>query len=168
MNKMSGVLISLFFVVSLVSFAFAIHEEMPSETQVPLPGPDAVKLYDYVVKLNPYDGWHLWPGSERYHRGSGPHGAFVTTFVNNSGYFDVRKDGKIADGSIIVMENYNQDRKLSSLSVMYKIQGYNPDTGNWFWAEYDPFGKVLASGKVPDCLNCHGKNRQRDYIMGGR
>jgi len=25
-------------------------------------------------------------------------------------------------------------------TVMYKVEGYNPDAGDWFWVKYSPQG----------------------------
>ena len=56
-------------------------------------------------------------------------------------------------------------KKLESLSLMYKIKGYNPDAGDWFWVKYSPNdGYVLASGKVDACITCHASKKDNDYI----
>lgn len=152
--------------IGLAAAAYAIHEEKPSETAAVLPGPDAAKLYDYITKANPYVKWELWPGKGRLYKGKEPHGSFLTTYVNNHAYFSVKdKKGKMTDASIIVKENYTPEKKLSALTVMYKIKGYNPSDGDWFWAKYEPYGKVLASGKVEACIGCHAGNKANDLIM---
>jgi hypothetical protein len=159
-------------VVVLLGFsviAFAVHEEKPSETMATLPGPDAVKLYDYITKDNPYGKWELWPGKGRMYKGREPHGAFLTTYVNSRAYFSAKdKTGKMADSSIIVKENYTPGKKLAALTVIYKIKGYNPEAGDWFWAKYEPYGKVLVSGKVEACIGCHRGNKANDFIMTGK
>lgn len=152
--------------IGLAAVAYAIHEEKPSETMATLPGPDAAKLYDYITKANPYFKWELWPGKGRLYEGREPHGSFLTTYVNSHAYFSARdKKGEMAAASLIVKENYTSQKKLAALTVMYKIRGYNPAAGNWFWAKYEPYGKVLASGKVEACINCHGGNKANDFIM---
>jgi hypothetical protein len=152
--------------LGMAVFAYAIHEEKPSETMAVLPGPDAAKLYDYIAKDNPYVKWQLWPGKGRLYKGREPHGAFLTTYVNNHAYFSAKdRKGKMDSGSIIVKENYMPDKKLAVLTVMYKIKGFNGSAGDWFWAKYEPFGKVLAAGKVEACISCHGGNKANDFIM---
>jgi hypothetical protein len=147
--------------------AHAIHETIPAETQATLPGPDAVKLYEYIMKSNPYTDWQLFPGKGRMYEGKQPHGAFLTTYVNNDAYFSIRDKKGMADGSIIVKENYTSDKKLNSVTVMYKIKGYSPDTGDWFWAKYETVGKVVASGRVSACIMCHEVKKDNDYIFSG-
>lgn len=58
--------------------------------------------------------------------------------------------------------------KFVALSVMYKIKGYNPEGGDWFWVKYSPDGKVEASGKVKGCIDCHSKQKDNDYIFTGK
>jgi hypothetical protein len=165
-RKLSAILSAAVLLLGLAALAHAIHEEKPSETIATLPGPDAVKLYDYIAKDNPYVKWELWPGKGRLYKGREPHGSLLTTYVNNHAYFSARdKRGEMAGSSIIVKENYTSEKKLAALTVMYKIQGYNASAGDWFWAKYEPYGKVLASGKVEACISCHGSNKANDFIM---
>ncbi len=156
--------LALGFVLGLTLSAGAIHEIIPSESQVPLPPADAEKLNEYIVKYNPYQSWELWPGKGRLYKGKEPHGSLLTTFVNEDAYYSARKKGGMAYDSIIVKENYSGDKKFEALTVMYKVRGYNPGGGDWFWAKYAPDGKVLASGKVEACMACHGKMKDNDFI----
>lgn len=154
--------------VLLVGYgAFAIHEIIPSETIIVLPGPDAEKLSEYLVRYNPYKTWELWPNKGRLYKGREPHGSLLTTFVNDAARFSIKGKKGMADGSIIVKENYSADKKFMALSVMYKIKGYNPEGGDWFWALYAPDGKVESSGKVKSCIDCHSMKKDNDYIYTG-
>ena len=51
---------------------------------------------------------------------------------------------------------------------MYKVKGYNPAGGDWFWAKYDPEFNILAEGMVKGCLNCHGSAKANDYVFAGK
>jgi hypothetical protein len=168
MKRLFVSLLTSCFVFSMpLTVVYAIHEIIPSETQVPEPGPDAEKLNEYIVKYNPYRAWDLWPKKGKLYKGTEPHGALLTTFVNDTALHSIRKKKGMADGSIIVKENYTADKKFVALSVMYKIKGYNPEGGDWFWAKYDPDGKVAASGKVKGCIDCHAKQKENEYIFTG-
>lgn len=147
--------------------AFAIHEIIPSETVTPLPGADAIKLNEYVVKYDPYRAWQLWPDRGTLYRGNEPHGALLTTFVNKEAYYAIKNKTAMGDGAIIVQENYSADKKFLNLAVMYKLKGYNPAGGGWFWAQYTPDGKIVASGRPGSCVDCHGKRKDHDFIWGG-
>jgi len=155
-----------------VGTAYAIHESTPAESFFPLPGAEAGALYRYITREDPYtahDGdWSLWPGKGRLYKGRAPHGAFLTTYVNELARYSMALGKAMVNGSIIVKENYSPAKKLSAVTVMYKIKGYNPDGGNWFWAKYDPSGNVLKAGKVGGCIACHGGGKDNDYILTGK
>jgi hypothetical protein len=161
----AGFLIIIFILGFSIS-AYAIHEIIPSETMIPEPGPNAEKLNEYIVRYNPYRAWSLWPGKGRLYKAEEPLG-LVTTFVNDNAYHSIKKKKGMADSSIIVTENYSADKKFLALFVMYKIKDYNPDAGDWFWAQYAPDGKVEASGKIKGCIDCHAKKKDNDYIFTG-
>ena len=167
MKRMMIFSLTLVFVLAFGYAALAIHETVPAETQISQPGPDAVKLYEYVVKVKPYTDWQLYPGKGRMYQGTQPHGVFLTTYVNAAAYYSVKDKKGLSDGSIIAKENYTADRKLNALTVMYKIKGYNPKAGDWFWAKYAPDGTVLASGRVEACIKCHEAKKDNDYIFSG-
>lgn len=159
---------ALVFVLGFSVIANAIHETIPSETQVPVPGPNAEKLYEYIVRYKPYTDWELWPKKGKFYMGTEPHGSLLTTFVNDAAFHSLFEKKGMTDGSIIVKENYTADKKFVALTVMYKITGYNPEAGDWFWAKYSPEGKAEASGKVKGCIDCHGKMKDNNYIFTGK
>ena len=159
---------SVVFILGFSLAANAIHETIPSETQIVLPGPDAEKLYEYIMRYDPYRNWGMWPGKGKLYKGTEPHGALLTTFVNNTASYSINKKKGLADSSIIVKENYTADKKFVALTVMYKIKGYNPEGGDWFWVKYLPDGKVEASGKVKACIDCHAKQKDNDYLFTGK
>jgi hypothetical protein len=148
-NLIKGTMVSVFLFV-LFAFAFAVHEIIPSETQLALPGPDAGQLNEYIVRYNPYTSWDLWPNKGRLYRGTEPHGSLLTTFVNDSAYYSIKNKAPMTDGAIIAKENYTADKKFVALTVMA------------------PDGKVLASGKVKGCIQCHSAKKDNDYIFTGK
>ena len=48
---------------------------------------------------------------------------------------------------------------------MYKIKGYNPNDGDWFWVKYSPDGKADKAGKPKGCIGCHGTRANNDFIL---
>jgi hypothetical protein len=165
MKKMMFFTLTMFLVLAFAYSVQAIHETIPAESQVSEPGPDAIKLYDYIMKYKHYTQWQLFPGKGIMYKGSQPHGSFLTTYVNDAAYYAIKERKGSAGGSIIAKENYTADKKLDSLTVMYKIEGYNPKAGDWFWAKYSPDGKVLAEGRVEACIKCHEAKKDNDYIF---
>jgi hypothetical protein len=90
----------------------------------------------------------------------------LTTYVNRIAH-DALANGAAAHpaGSIIVKENYMPDSTLDAATVMYKVPGYDPQNGDWYWAKYDPNGVVDDAGRVAMCQQCHATARDHDYIM---
>ncbi len=128
-------------------------------------GLDAAKFFIYFTQDTPYASWELWPGTGRLRRGKEPHGAFLTTYVNPVAHRSLAGKGEMAFGSLIVMENYDSVKRLIDLTVMIKIKGYNPQAGDWHWFKYASDGKVLATGRIAVCIDCHGAKKGVDYIM---
>lgn len=122
----------------LVAFAvFAVAIMLPAQKarMAPTSGPD---FWTYISKTHVYTNWKLWPGHEALHPGQSPHGAFIRSFVNPVALKAIDKQGKMMpEGAIIVKENYGDDKKtMVAITAMYKVKGYNPEAGDWFWAEY--------------------------------
>jgi hypothetical protein len=47
---------------------------------------------------------------------------------------------------------------------MSKVKGYDPMAGDWYWTEFAPGGRELASGKVQLCIDRHSKKKDADYL----
>jgi hypothetical protein len=132
-----------------------------------MPGADAQSLWKYITQTNPYQKWETWPGHPDMYPGQSPHGAFLRLYANPVA-IEAAKAGKIEmpDGALIVKENYGKDQKtLMAVTPMYKIEGYNPDAGDWYWAKYGADGSVEAAGKPEGCIRCHSVKKQNDWIF---
>jgi hypothetical protein len=128
--------------------------------------PSGAALWDYLKAVNYANSWRMWPGKTPFYPGAEPHGSLLVTYVNNQAYRAIEeKQGMLPEEAIVVKENYAPDKKLAALTVMYKVKGYDPEANDWFWATYQPDGKIQAEGKVEMCINCHGAKRDNDYIM---
>jgi hypothetical protein len=113
--------ITMVFLFGLCTSVFAIHETIPAETQVTLPGANAADLYAYIVKSDPYTKWQLWPGKGKQYTGTEPHGSLLTTYLNDCFQFskkDCTTDGHYRPRIICC--------KGIFLPCLYKIRGYNP------------------------------------------
>jgi hypothetical protein len=157
MQRFIIITIALAFIVSAVAFAGA-NENMPSA--------DPGKLWTYMTKTNPYDGWGYWPGYAGIYPGKSPHGKYLKLYANPIALKAVREGKPMPDGAILVKENYGEDKKtLMAVTPMYKVEGYNPDGGDWFWVKYGPGGEIQASGKPQGCISCHGAVKDKDWIF---
>jgi hypothetical protein len=128
-----------------------------------MPGPDAASLWNYITKESPYAQWSFWPDHQGMQPGRAPHGPLHKVYVNDRA---LNSSGTpVQYGSIQVKENYDKDKTLKALSVMYKVKGYNPEGGDWFWAQYGLDGSIKKEGKPAGCVGCHGARADNDFIL---
>lgn len=159
-----GLVLAAFFAAPMLSVA---GEKGTSD----LPAATGQDLWSYLTKVKYQESFTLWPGKGKLYKGTEPHGALLTTYVNRSALGAIQgKKGTMPAGSIVVKENYMPDKKLAAITVMYKVAGYNPGGGDWFWAKYTPGGKIEAEGKsgmADMCIGCHGKAKGNDFLFTG-
>jgi len=130
--------------------------------------PTGAVLWELIKKADYRNKYKAWPGKTSFCESKEPHGALVTTYVNIPAFMSIAgKKGMLADGSIVVTENYSSDKKLQNITVMQKVPAYNPAAGNWLWAKYAPDGKIEAEGKVDECIKCHSEKKDNDFIFSG-
>ena len=126
----------------------------------------ADRLWQRITEETDYTNYGFWPGHEGYEFGQAPHGPLHRVFVNEPLRSALPVRERMApNGSIIVKENYTADRELTGYTVMAKVEGFAPQTGNWFWARYAPDGAAQAAGAVGSCISCHGGMRDNDYVI---
>lgn len=131
------------------------------------PEPSGKALWS-SLQAQKYTSWKMWPGKTALYQGTEPHGALLTTYVNGPALGAIEgKKGTMPAGAVVVKENYMPDTMLAAITVMYKVPGYNPAGGDWFWAKYAPDGKIEAEGKVDMCLGCHSREVGNDYLFTG-
>ncbi|MFN2355555.1 MAG: cytochrome P460 family protein [Desulfopila sp.] len=146
--------LSLIFTVSLGISSLAVAEK---------PGPDAEALWQHIQDTSPYTTWGFWPDHKGLQEGDAPHGPLHKVYVNDIGLASAH--APVDNGSIIVKENIGNDKELKALTVMYKIKGYNPEAGDWYWVKYGTDGSVAKAGKPAGCIGCHGSAADNDYVM---
>ncbi|MCF8105125.1 MAG: cytochrome P460 family protein [Desulfohalobiaceae bacterium] len=130
------------------------------------PPPDAEEVWEWVTESDPYQGWGYWPEHDGMYPGQSPHGAYLKLYANSIALKALREGKQMPPGSMIMKANYGKDKEtLMALTPMYKVEGYNPEAGNWFWAKYKPDGEVEASGKVEGCIDCHRAQKDNDWIF---
>ena len=108
-----------------------------------------------------------------YQRGNSPHGSWVRVYLNRSA-IGARKELP-PYGSILVKENYDGDRQLSAITVMYRSRNCAPECNDWFWIKYRPDGEVEEAstadgsqplaGRVQSCIDCHQHADGDDYVF---
>ena len=178
---------SLFWIplVCILSAAFALAacgptNPTPSSTPWPTyppptatPGPDlpqtnAASMMAYLDEVDYQSWWELWPGfGEKYLTG-GTHSIRLTTYVNQPAHEAIiGKKGVLPPDSIIVKENYTEEGEFHATTVMYKVEGYNPEHNDWFWLKVWEDGTVDQEGRPDGCQVCHSELKANDYIWTG-
>ena len=131
-----------------------------------MPAPDGEELWSYIAETHDYKDWAPFPGWEGMYEGKSPHGAYLRLYANDIAVQAAKEGKPMPDRAILVKENYAEDREtLAAVTPMYKVEGYNPEAGDWFWAKYGPDGKIMAEGKVDGCIKCHSVKKSQDYIF---
>ncbi len=131
-----------------------------------LPEPRSAAVWPYLQAQEYQKKWTLMPGTTAQMAGNSPHGAFITTYVNDIALNAINaKRGAIPPGGMVVKENYMPDRTLAAVTLMYKADGFNPDAGDWYWMQRTANGNVPAEGRVAGCINCHAGNAANDYLF---
>lgn len=134
------------------------------------PGPDAEALWKLVNQDPNFHQWGTWPEFAKMKRSFSPHGFYVRIFANDVAL--KHRGPSLPPGSILVREGFGIDTntyapntEVIAYTVMYKIAGYNPQVGDWFWARYSGTGKVMESGKLDQCIACHDTGRDNDFVL---
>jgi len=154
-----------------------MHEEQVIKEEKTAPPKIADELWDLIQTENYKVRWKMWPGKGAFYKGTKPHGALLTTYVNSTGLDAIEKrEKKLPPGTIIIKENYMPDKALGAITVMYNLAGFDKEHNDWFWVKYSPDGKPMTkdmdgktmtlAGKVPGCIGCHSvSNSGIDFIM---
>ena len=142
------------------------------------------KFWKYLIGNN-YKNWAPGPGqSAGFYKGQNPHGELVKTYMNRTAAGTV---GNLSVGSVVILENYDSDQTLATISVMYRTTGFNPEGNDWYWIEYKPDGSVKNSrssyeygeqnvrqtsnrltktmGKATQCMQCHRSAGGSDFVF---
>lgn len=131
-----------------------------------LPINNVKDLQNYISIENPYTSWEVWPGKEKIKRGTRPHEAIHSTYVNTAAMTALQERKKeFPQGSIIVKVDSGGDTNQTVVTVMYKVVGYNPGGGDWYWLKYREGGTVEEEGKVIPCINCHRNRQTHDWVF---
>ncbi|WP_297471437.1 cytochrome P460 family protein [Acidithiobacillus sp.] len=109
--------------------------------------------------------------SQPYQLGSRTVDIYTTDLANAAENDAVRKAGSIEkvkrypNGALVVKENYDAQKKLTGVTAMLKLNGYDKADRDWVMAAYKPDGQVVAYGKIQACIACHAMVTQQDFVF---
>lgn len=122
-----------------------------------------------------HESWSAFEGAEGIQSASGPHGSHQSLHVNDVAAAD---EATLPPGSIIVKRNLAAaDRTaLTAITVMQRIDGFDPEHRDWFWAKFAPNGALAEddagtplAGAIrrgdQGCLPCHGGAPGEDFVF---
>ena len=79
--------------------------------------PTGVSVWNLLKQMDYSKKWRMWPAKKSLYSGKKPHGALLTTYVNIPAFMAIAgKKGMLPDRSMIVMENYSADKKLTDIT----------------------------------------------------
>ncbi len=161
-------------------------ESSPAAAPAPTAAPPAVAassapdttgaaMWAHLQAADYAENWELWPEKGRLYPGQQPHGAQLTTLMNDVAYRAFMSGADVFPaGSIIVKQNFMPDGMLAAVTTMYKSGGYNPDFSDWFFTKHLASGELdvmpngmQLEGRLPGCQGCHLAKQDNDYIFTG-
>ena len=102
------------------------------------------RFWQYLLSNN-YKNWAPPAGQGGgFFDGDSPHGKLHKLYLNRTAASD---SDALIDESVIVMENYQSNKTLESISVMLRSAGSNPLQKDWYWITYGPDGSVIGSAE---------------------
>ena len=120
-------------------------------------GQDRVEADTLEVEIADYKTWEQPDWFEEYEPSVHPLPAYVKYYINKKGWSDLDNP---PDGSIFVKEQFDEDKSFIGLTVMKKIDGYDPENKDWYWAIADTDAEITNAGKLNStwtsaCISCH-------------
>jgi len=165
--------------ISALVFLFAATPSVNAQSGARTPqhqaAPIETRFWDWLSNAD-YGNWAAPTGekADEFYPGKSPHGAFIKTHLNRVAAADPKE---LPSGSVIVKENFDKDKKLMNVTVMYKSAGYDPTQKDWWYAKYMTDGTVATmkkkgsdkaiqlAGKVEGCIECHQSAGGGDYAF---
>lgn len=120
------------------------------------------------LEANEYESWDLWPDKGEQYAGGAPHGALLTTYVNDVAAAAMSAgEATMPVGAIVVKNNYMPDGMLAAVTAMVKTEEFNPEHANWWFLKRNADGSYDAEGRFAGCEGCHSARADNDYLMTG-
>lgn len=114
---------------------------------------------DYETWNQP-DGW-----SDMAVSCDGTHGPYVDIFYNADAEATLTAGtGPFPDGAALVKVGYKDDLSVGAITAMVKQEGFDPDHGDWTWAQFDADMTLKQSGALSGCAGCHA-GAALDYVL---
>ena len=145
-------------------------DEIPSGPPMGRPW-DLEMAANLWAEIEDHASWDAPEGKAGWQQGSMPHGASQRFYHNGA--------DNTADGYIIIKKNYGaeDEASLGAYTVMKKIEGFDDEVGDWFYAKYLPDGTLDVNadgvplvgrpgkGTAGGCVGCHSGAPGGDFLF---
>lgn len=130
-----------------------------------MPKPEAAAVWKFITKESSFTDWAFWPGNHESQASHSyvPDTPKYKTYANKQALESTKPP--LNNGAMVVKYNLSPADEIKAITIMYKVKGYNPSAGDWFWVQYDPNGEVQEAGKPEKCIACHSSRADNDYIL---
>ena len=158
MNKKNLTLFSGFLLTACVTHSTT------NSLMLKMPQPEAEAIWKYISQENPFTEWRYWGDHQGTHASNASFAPKHKLYTNKQAFDS--KSTPLQNESMVITYLMDPSDKPEAIAVMYKVKGYNPAAGDWFWAKYSLTGEVQDSGKIQRCIACHTKRAaDNDYII---
>ena len=126
--------------------------------------PDHARAKALWERIQGTSAWTHFDGLAGLQEGDGSHGAFIETRINPIAAEDQKA---LLPGSILVKSNFSTAAggAPDSFVAMERQAGYDPRHKDWFYATFDPRGRVIQAGSSDECIGCHRAAGAGDYVF---
>jgi pathogenesis-related protein 1 len=159
MNKKTIMLFS-----GLLLTACVTHSTTNSLT-LKMPEPEAEAVWKHISQESSFTEWPFWEDGKGItsSTNSDSYSPNHRVYINKQALSEERIP--FPNESILVSYIRSPAGEPKAVTVMYKVKGYNPAAGDWFWAKYSLTGEVEEAGKIQRCISCHARKiPNNDYI----
>lgn len=130
-------------------------------------GQDKAEANTLEQEIADYRSWKTPDWVEGYNESVHPLPKYVKYYVNDKGMSDIDNP---PDGSVFVKEQFDENKKFIGLTVMKKIDGYDPENSDWYWAIADTKSRVTNAGRLnsawtSNCIDCHKRGDGGDDLL---
>jgi hypothetical protein len=156
----------IFFIILIFLFSCKSERKYNQPVNINKVNISSTTLWLFITRDNNYKEFPMWPNFEGLQIGQSPHGRYHIIFIDPimKNLLPI-KERIVPYGSLIVKENFDADKNLSTITAMIKVKDFDPENNDWYWAKYDSKGNPQAEGKIDSCISCHIGKKDNDFII---
>jgi hypothetical protein len=119
--------------------------------------PDLTLADALWAEMGDYTTWAFPAGRTETPEQSADHSNNYVRIYFNDTLNEWDGTGSAPEGAVAVKPAYEDETgdAVKAFTVMQKVADYDPDNGDWFWANYQADGTVGSVGQLTGCAGCH-------------